>query len=237
VLNDNAMSIAPPVGALDTHLRDLVSTRGEQASLFAGLGMRYVGPVDGHDVVALAALFADLRDGPAEPVLVHCVTEKGEGYGPAEAAPDKGHAMARFDKATGVQAKAKASAPTYTAVFAKALIAEAQGDDRIVAINAAMPSGTGLDQFEKAFPARCFDVGIAEQHAVTFAAGLATEGLKPFCAIYSTFLQRGYDQLVHDVALQNLPVRFAIVAPDWWGRMAPPMRAPSAWPISAACRT
>ena len=210
VLNDNAMSIAPPVGALDTHLRDLVSTRGEQASLFAGLGMRYVGPVDGHDVVALAALFADLRDGPAEPVLVHCVTEKGKGYGPAEAAPDKGHAMARFDKATGVQAKAKASAPTYTAVFAKALIAEAQGDDRIVAINAAMPSGTGLDQFEKAFPARCFDVGIAEQHAVTFAAGLATEGLKPFCAIYSTFLQRGYDQLVHDVALQNLPVRFAI---------------------------
>ncbi|HEU0162461.1 MAG TPA: 1-deoxy-D-xylulose-5-phosphate synthase [Rhizomicrobium sp.] len=210
ILNDNAMSIAPPVGALDRHLRDLVATRGAQASLFAGLGMRYVGPVDGHDVVALAALFAELRDGPAGPVLVHCVTEKGKGYAPAEASADKGHAMAKFDKATGQQAKAKANAPTYTAVFAKALIAEAQDDARIVAINAAMPSGTGLDQFEKVFPARSFDVGIAEQHAVTFAAGLATEGLKPFCAIYSTFLQRGYDQLVHDVALQNLPVRFAI---------------------------
>jgi len=210
VLNDNAMSIAPPVGALDRHLRDLVATRGAQVSLFAGLGMRYVGPVDGHDVLALAALFAELRDGPAGPVLVHCVTEKGKGYAPAEASADKGHAMAKFDKATGAQAKAKANAPTYTAVFAKALIAAAQDDARIVAINAAMPSGTGLDQFEKAFPARSFDVGIAEQHAVTFAAGLATEGLKPFCAIYSTFLQRGYDQLVHDVALQNLPVRFAI---------------------------
>jgi 1-deoxy-D-xylulose-5-phosphate synthase len=210
VLNDNAMSIAPPVGALDKHLRDLVAARGAQASIFTGLGFKYVGPVDGHDVTALANLFEELRDGPAGPVLVHCITEKGRGYAPAEASADKGHAMAKFDKATGTQAKSKPSAPTYTAVFAKALVAEAAADERVVAINAAMPSGTGIDVFEKSFPTRCFDVGIAEQHAVTFAAGLATEGLKPFCAIYSTFLQRGYDQLVHDVALQNLPVRFAI---------------------------
>jgi 1-deoxy-D-xylulose-5-phosphate synthase len=210
VLNDNAMSIAPPVGALEKHLRELVATRGAQASIFTGLGFKYVGPVDGHDVTALASLFEELRDGPAGPVLVHCITEKGRGYAPAEASTDKGHAMAKFDKATGTQAKSKPGAPTYTAVFAKALIAEAAADDRIIAINAAMPSGTGIDVFEKSFPTRCFDVGIAEQHAVTFAAGLATEGLKPFCAIYSTFLQRGYDQLVHDVALQNLPVRFAI---------------------------
>jgi 1-deoxy-D-xylulose-5-phosphate synthase len=210
VLNDNAMSIAPPVGALEVHLRELVATRGAQASIFTGLGFKYVGPVDGHDVTALANLFEELRDGPAGPVLVHCITEKGRGYAPAEASADKGHAMAKFDKATGAQAKSKPAAPTYTAVFAKALIAEAAADETIVAINAAMPSGTGIDVFEKSFPTRCFDVGIAEQHAVTFAAGLATEGLKPFCAIYSTFLQRGYDQLVHDVALQNLPVRFAI---------------------------
>jgi 1-deoxy-D-xylulose-5-phosphate synthase len=210
VLNDNAMSIAPPVGALEVHLRELVATRGAQASIFTGLGFKYVGPVDGHDVTALANLFEELRDGPAGPVLVHCITEKGRGYAPAEASADKGHARAKFDKATGTQAKSKPGAPTYTAVFAKALIAEAAADERIIAINAAMPSGTGIDVFEKSFPTRCFDVGIAEQHAVTFAAGLATEGLKPFCAIYSTFLQRGYDQLVHDVALQNLPVRFAI---------------------------
>jgi len=210
VLNDNAMSIAPPVGALDKHLRELVATRGAQASIFTSLGFKYVGPVDGHDVTALAKLFEELRDGEPGPVLVHCITEKGRGYAPAEASADKGHAMAKFDVATGVQAKSKPGAPTYTAVFAKALIAEAAQDETIVAINAAMPSGTGIDVFEKHFPTRCFDVGIAEQHAVTFAAGLATEGLKPFCAIYSTFLQRGYDQLVHDVALQNLPVRFAI---------------------------
>ena len=151
-----------------------------------------------------------MRDGPPGPVLVHAVTEKGRGYAPAEAAADKGHATAKFDIATGVQAKAKPGAPTYTAVFAKALIAEAEHDPRIVAITAAMPSGTGVDAFEKRFPERSFDIGIAEQHAVTFAAGLATEGIKPFCAIYSTFLQRGYDQLVHDVVLQNLPVRFAL---------------------------
>jgi 1-deoxy-D-xylulose-5-phosphate synthase len=222
VLNDNAMSIAPPVGALDKHLRELVATRSiresgsdqnkaAQASMFTALGLRYVGPVDGHDAPALAALFEQLRDGEPGPVLVHVITEKGRGYAPAEKAADKGHATAKFDVASGVPHKsAPASAPSYTAVFAKALIAEAQHDDAIVAITAAMPSGTGLDKFGQAFPARTFDVGIAEQHGVTFAAGLAAEGLKPFCAIYSTFLQRGYDQLVHDVALQNLPVRFAI---------------------------
>jgi 1-deoxy-D-xylulose-5-phosphate synthase len=212
VLNDNAMSIAPPVGALDRHLRGLVNqnTDADGNSIFANLGFRYVGPVDGHDVTRLADLFADLRDGPPGPVLVHVVTEKGRGYGPAEKAEDKGHATAKFDIATGVQVKPKPSAPTYTSVFARALIAEAEHDSRIVAITAAMPSGTGVDAFAKRFPDRSFDTGIAEQHAVTFAAGLAAEGIKPFCAIYSTFLQRGYDQLVHDVVLQNLPVRFVL---------------------------
>ena len=210
VLNDNAMSIAPPVGALDTHLRGLVAKAGAEASLFSNLGFRYVGPVDGHDVSALVTLFEELRDCEPGPVLVHAVTEKGRGYAPAEKSADKGHATGKFDIATGVQSKAAPGAPTYTAVFAKGLIAEAEADKRIVAITAAMPSGTGVDAFEKRFPDRSFDVGIAEQHAVTFAAGLAAEGIKPFCAIYSTFLQRGYDQLVHDVALQNLPVRFVI---------------------------
>ena len=222
VLNDNAMSIAPPVGALDQHLRGLVAgasaraganqkeSSGAEASIFTNLGFRYVGPVDGHDISKLVSLFETLRDGPPGPVLVHAVTEKGRGYAPAERAADKGHATAKFDIATGVQAKSASSAPTYTAVFAKALIAEAEHDARIVAITAAMPSGTGVDAFEKRFPERSFDTGIAEQHAVTFAAGLAAEGIKPFCAIYSTFLQRGYDQLVHDVVLQNLPVRFVL---------------------------
>ena len=210
VLNDNAMSIAPPVGALDAHLRELAAGTGTAQNIYTNLGFRYVGPVDGHDAVALAELFAQLRDGPAEPVLVHVLTEKGRGYAPAEAAADKGHATAKFDLATGTQAKSQPGAPSYTAVFARALIAEAAHDGRIVAITAAMPSGTGLDAFAKRFPERCFDVGIAEQHGVTFAAGLAAEGMKPFCAIYSTFLQRAYDQLVHDVAIQNLPVRFAL---------------------------
>ena len=210
VLNDNAMSIAPPVGALDAHLRGLVAKAGAEASLFTNLGFQYVGPVDGHDVNALVKLFEGLRDSQHGPVLIHAVTEKGRGYGPAEKSADKGHATAKFDIATGVQAKSAPGAPTYTAVFAKGLIAEAEADQRIVAITAAMPSGTGVDAFQKRFPHRTFDVGIAEQHAVTFAAGLATEGIKPFCAIYSSFLQRGYDQLVHDVALQKLPVRFAI---------------------------
>ncbi|HEX3753799.1 MAG TPA: 1-deoxy-D-xylulose-5-phosphate synthase [Rhizomicrobium sp.] len=209
VLNDNAMSIAPPAGALDTHLRALAARR-EKRSIFTGLGLRYIGPVDGHDAVALAELFEQLRDGEPGPVLVHVLTEKGHGYAPAQRAADKGHATGKFDIATGEQIKTKAAAPTYTAVFARALIAEAAADRRIVAITAAMPSGTGIDAFEKEFPARSFDVGIAEQHAVTFAAGLAAEGMRPFCAIYSTFLQRAYDQVVHDVAVQNLPVRFAL---------------------------
>jgi 1-deoxy-D-xylulose-5-phosphate synthase len=222
VLNDNAMSIAPPVGALDAHLRNLVAgasaqagatknKAGAEASLFTNLGFEYVGPINGHDVTALVKIFEQIKARDHGPVLVHVVTEKGRGYGPAENSPDKGHATGKFDIATGLQAKsASPTAPTYTSVFARALIAEAEHDPRIVAITAAMPSGTGVDAFEKRFPHRSFDVGIAEQHAVTFAAGLAAEGVKPFCAIYSTFLQRGYDQLVHDVALQNLPVRFAI---------------------------
>jgi 1-deoxy-D-xylulose-5-phosphate synthase len=210
ILNDNSMSIAPPVGALDQHLRRLVAKTCAEASLFTNLGFEYVGPVDGHDVTGLVSLFEQLRDSCQGPVLVHVVTEKGKGYAPAEQSTEKGHATNRFDVASGVQVKQQPAAPTYTAVFAKALIAEAEYDPRIIAITAAMPSGTGVDAFEKRFPHRSFDVGIAEQHAVTFAAGLAAEGIKPFCAIYSTFLQRGYDQLVHDVALQKLPVRFVL---------------------------
>jgi 1-deoxy-D-xylulose-5-phosphate synthase len=210
VLNDNAMSIAPPVGALDKHLRELSGT-AKTRSMFENLGARYVGPVDGHDVDALVKALEAIRDDKkAGPVVLHLITEKGRGYAPAESSADKGHAVAKFDVATGKQSKSAAAAPTYTKVFADALITEAAHDERIVAITAAMPSGTGLDHFEKRFPKRMFDVGIAEQHGVTFAAGLATEGFKPFCAIYSTFLQRGYDQVVHDVALQGLPVRFAM---------------------------
>ena len=179
-------------------------------TLFEELGFYYVGPVDGHNLDHLLPVLKNVRDMQTGPVLVHVVTQKGKGYGPAEASADKYHGVNTFDVVTGAQVKPKANAPAYTRVFAESLIEEAKRDDKIVAITAAMPSGTGLDLFEKAFPERSFDVGIAEQHAVTFAAGLATEGFKPFCAIYSTFLQRGYDQLVHDVALQNLPVRFAI---------------------------
>jgi 1-deoxy-D-xylulose-5-phosphate synthase len=179
-------------------------------TLFEELGFYYVGPVDGHNLDHLLPVLKNVRDMQTGPVLVHVVTQKGKGYGPAEASADKYHGVNTFDVVTGAQVKPKANAPAYTRVFAESLIDEAKRDDKIVAITAAMPSGTGLDLFEKAFPERSFDVGIAEQHAVTFAAGLATEGFKPFCAIYSTFLQRGYDQLVHDVALQNLPVRFAI---------------------------
>ena len=179
-------------------------------TLFEELGFYYVGPVDGHNLDHLLPVLKNVRDMQTGPVLVHVVTQKGKGYGPAEASADKYHGVNTFDVVTGAQVKPKANAPAYTRVFAESLIDEAKRDDKIVAITAAMPSGTGLDLFEKAFPQRSFDVGIAEQHAVTFAAGLATEGFKPFCAIYSTFLQRGYDQLVHDVALQNLPVRFAI---------------------------
>ncbi|CCJ07761.1 1-deoxy-D-xylulose-5-phosphate synthase [Methylocystis sp. SC2] len=179
-------------------------------TMFEELGFYYVGPIDGHNLDHLLPVLKNVRDKDDGPVLVHVVTQKGKGFGPAEESADKCHAVNKFDVATGVQIKPKANAPTYTNIFAKALVAEAEHDDKIVAITAAMPSGTGLDIFGKAFPHRTFDVAIAEQHAVTFAAGLACEGYKPFCALYSTFLQRGYDQVVHDVAIQNLPVRFAI---------------------------
>ena len=244
ILNDNDMSIAPPVGGLSHYLARLVSSgkyltlrhlaqrfarklpkrlhvmarRWEEYSrgfwtggtLFEELGFYYVGPVDGHDVKRLVKILENVRDADEGPMLVHVVTKKGKGYGPAEAAADKYHGVQKFDVVSGVQAKAEPGPPSYTGVFAKALIAEAERDDKVVAITAAMPSGTGLDKFEEKFPDRCFDVGIAEQHAVTFAAGLAAQGMRPFCAIYSTFLQRAYDQVVHDVAIQNLPVRFAI---------------------------
>ena len=245
ILNDNDMSIAPPVGAMSAYLSRLISSkpyrsfRGiakemakkfprplEQAArraeeyarglvtggtLFEELGFYYVGPIDGHNLDHLLPVLKNVRDAKqAGPVLIHVVTRKGGGYPPAEAAADKYHGVGKFDVVTGVLDKAPAKAPSYTKVFADALIAEAEADDRVVAITAAMPSGTGLDRFAARFPERCFDVGIAEQHAVTFAAGLATEGLKPFVAIYSTFLQRAYDQIVHDVAIQCLPVRFAI---------------------------
>jgi 1-deoxy-D-xylulose-5-phosphate synthase len=211
ILNDNDMSIAPATGALNKHLNALAVTKTGTNTLFEKLGMRHIGPVDGHDVDALVSVLEEIRDDEeGGPVLLHAVTRKGHGYAPAEAAADKGHAVAKFDVATGVQVKSKPGAPTYTKVFAEALVAEARADARIVAITAAMPSGTGLDAFGKVFPERTFDVGIAEQHAVTFAAGLATEGIKPFVVIYSTFLQRAYDQVVHDVAIQKLPVRFAM---------------------------
>ncbi|MBH0238117.1 1-deoxy-D-xylulose-5-phosphate synthase [Methylobrevis albus] len=179
-------------------------------TLFEELGFYYVGPIDGHNMEHLLPVLRNVRDNGKGPILVHVVTQKGKGYGPAEASADKYHGVSKFDVITGQQAKPKSNAPSYTSVFAQSLVAEAASDARIVAVTAAMPDGTGLDRFAEAFPTRCFDVGIAEQHAVTFAAGLAAEGYKPFCALYSTFLQRGYDQVVHDVAIQNLPVRFPI---------------------------
>jgi len=245
ILNDNDMSIAPPVGAMSAYLSRLISSKsyrsirhfaremtkkfprqiGEAArraeeyargmvtggTLFEELGFFYVGPIDGHNLEHLLPVLKNLRDDEEKgPVLLHVVTRKGHGYGPAEESADKYHGVSKFDVVTGEQEKSTANTPSYTKVFAKALIAEAEADEKITAITAAMPSGTGLDEFAGKFPQRCFDVGIAEQHAVTFAAGMASEGYKPFAAIYSTFLQRGYDQLVHDVVLQNLPVRFAI---------------------------
>jgi 1-deoxy-D-xylulose-5-phosphate synthase len=244
VLNDNNMSIAPPVGAMSAYLARLISGRtylslrniGKQlahhmptffekkaqraeefargfwtgGTMFEQLGFYYVGPIDGHNLDHLLPVLKNVRDAKEGPILVHVVTQKGKGYSPAEASSDRYHAVVKFDIATGKQAKAKANAPSYTKVFGESLTKEAAKDDRIVAVTAAMPSGTGVDIFEKTFPNRTFDVGIAEQHAVTFAAGLAAEGYKPFCAIYSTFLQRAYDQIVHDVAIQQLPVRFAI---------------------------
>ena len=244
ILNDNEMSIAPPVGAMSSYLtrlytggpfqelkaaakgavsllpspmqegarraKEMLKGMTVGGTLFEELGFSYIGPVDGHDVEQLLALLRTVKSRATGPVLIHAVTRKGKGYGPAENAADRGHATGKFDVITGVQKKAKSNAPSYTSVFARNLIAEAERDDRIVGVTAAMPDGTGLKQFADRFPRRSFDVGIAEQHAVTFAAGLAAGGLKPFCAIYSTFLQRGYDQVVHDVAVQNLPVRFAI---------------------------
>lgn len=244
ILNDNDMSIAPPVGAMSAYLSRLLSGRSYRSlrelmkqiaeklpgplertakraeefargmmtggTLFEELGFYYVGPIDGHNLEHLIPILKNARDSQYGPILIHCVTQKGKGYAPAEAAADKYHGVAKFDVITGTQTKAIPNAPSYTKVFANCLIEQAKKDKTIVAVTAAMPDGTGLDQFAKTFPDRCFDVGIAEQHAVTFAAGMATEGLKPFVAIYSTFLQRAYDQVVHDVALQNLPVRFAI---------------------------
>ena len=246
ILNDNDMSIAPPVGAMSAHLARLISggtyrrfrrwmkqlahkllpkswqrraaraeefTRGfwTGGTLFEELGFYYVGPIDGHNLDHLLPVLRNVKKMQNGPILVHVVTQKGKGYGPAEISADKFHGVGRFNVVTGAQEKAAPGGPpSYTKVFAQALIEEARADDKIVAITAAMPSGTGLDRFAQAFPDRCFDVGIAEQHAVTFAAGLAAEGYKPFAAIYSTFLQRAYDQVVHDVAVQHLPVRFAI---------------------------
>jgi 1-deoxy-D-xylulose-5-phosphate synthase len=253
VLNDNDMSIAPPVGALSHYLAKLISGRayltlrdvGRQltsrlpgpidrtitwaiaqtrtfltgGTLFEQLGFYYVGPVDGHDLDQLVPVLKNVRDAHDGPILVHVVTKKGKGYAPAEASADKYHGVVKFDVVTGAQSKSKPNAPAYTRVFADSLVRAADADPKVVAVTAAMPTGTGLDLFAKAHPTRCFDVGIAEQHAVTFAAGLATEGYKPFVAIYSTFLQRAYDQIVHDVAIQHLPVRFALdrgglVGPD-----------------------
>jgi 1-deoxy-D-xylulose-5-phosphate synthase len=244
ILNDNEMSIAPPVGALSAYLARLLSGRtytslreiGKQiakrmprsieeralrveeyargfltgGTLFEELGFYYVGPIDGHNLDHLIPVLKNVRDAENGPILVHVVTQKGKGYAPAEASSDKYHGVVKFDVATGKQDKGKSNAPSYTKVFGESLVKEARKDDKIIAITAAMPGGTGVDIFDKAFPERTFDVGIAEQHGVTFAAGLATEGYKPFCAIYSTFLQRAYDQVVHDVAIQKLPVRFVL---------------------------
>jgi 1-deoxy-D-xylulose-5-phosphate synthase len=209
ILNDNDMSIAPPVGAMSKHFGRLASGQ-DKSSMFEALGFHYVGPVDGHDLAALTPVLRTARDADEGPILIHVVTQKGKGYAPAEASSDKYHGVVKFDIATGAQAKSRPLAPAFTKVFADSFMREAARDPRIIGITAAMPAGAGLDGFAKAYPNRFFDVGIAEQHAVTFAAGLAAQGLKPFCAIYSTFLQRAYDQIVHDVALQNLNVRFAI---------------------------
>jgi 1-deoxy-D-xylulose-5-phosphate synthase len=244
ILNDNEMSIAPPVGAMSAYLTRLYTEGPFQelkaaakgavsllpepfqegarrakemlkgmtigGTLFEELGFSYVGPIDGHDMDQLLSVLRTVKARATGPMLIHVLTKKGKGYAPAERAADKGHATAKFDVVTGEQKKTPSNAPSYTKVFAQSLIRQAERDDKIVAITAAMPDGTGLNLFAERFPRRCFDVGIAEQHAVTFSAGLAAGGMKPFCALYSTFLQRGYDQVVHDVAIQRLPVRFAI---------------------------
>jgi 1-deoxy-D-xylulose-5-phosphate synthase len=244
ILNDNEMSIAPPVGAMSNYLsrlytgepfqdlmsvakgavsflprpfqegakraRELVKAVTVGGTLFEEMGFSYVGPIDGHDMDQLLTILRAVKARADGPILIHALTQKGKGYAPAEASRDKYHGVSKFDVVTGAQAKAPSNAPSYTKVFAQSLIREAEDDDRIVAVTAAMPEGTGLNLFAERFPKRCFDVGIAEQHGVTFCGGMAAAGMKPFCAIYSTFLQRGYDQVVHDVALQRLPVRFAI---------------------------
>ncbi|MFH5776695.1 1-deoxy-D-xylulose-5-phosphate synthase [Paracoccus sp. NGMCC 1.201697] len=202
--------LPPPLQEGARRAKEMLKGMTIGGTLFEELGFSYVGPVDGHDLDQLLPLFRTLKARATGPVLIHAVTKKGKGYAPAERAADRGHATAKFDVATGTQAKAKSNAPSYTSVFARALADQASRDDKIVAVTAAMPDGTGLNLFAERFPRRCFDVGIAEQHAVTFSAGLAAGGMKPFCALYSTFLQRGYDQVVHDVAIQRLPVRFAI---------------------------
>ena len=244
ILNDNKMSIAPPVGALSSYLsqlyagapfqeikaaakgavsllpepfregakraRDMLKHMTVGGTLFEQLGFSYLGPIDGHDLEQLLPVLRTVHDRSTGPMLIHIITTKGKGYAPAEGARDKGHGVSKFDVITGEQKKSVSNAPSYTSVFSKSLLKHAGQDDKICAITAAMPDGTGLDLFAERYPSRCFDVGIAEQHGVTFAAALAAGGMKPFCAIYSTFLQRGYDQVVHDVALQRLPVRFAI---------------------------
>jgi 1-deoxy-D-xylulose-5-phosphate synthase len=244
ILNDNEMSIAPPVGAMSAYLtrlytgapfhdlkaaakgavsflpepfqegarraKEMLKGLAVGGTLFEELGFSYLGPIDGHDLDQMLPVLRTVKARATGPVLIHVLTRKGKGYAPAEAARDRGHATGKFDVLTGVQAKAASNAPSYTKVFAQSLIREAEADEKIVAVTAAMPDGTGLNLFAERFPRRCFDVGIAEQHAVTFSAGMAAGGLKPFCALYSTFLQRGYDQVVHDVAIQRLPVRFAI---------------------------
>ncbi|WP_299360660.1 1-deoxy-D-xylulose-5-phosphate synthase [uncultured Paracoccus sp.] len=202
--------LPPPMRAGARRAKEMLKGLTVGGTLFEELGFSYIGPVDGHDLDQLLALLRTVRSRADGPVLIHAVTRKGKGYAPAENAADRGHARSKFDVITGEQAKAKSNAPSYTSVFARSLIRQAENDDKIVAITAAMPDGTGLNLFAERFPQRCFDVGIAEQHAVTFSAGLAAGGMKPFCALYSTFLQRGYDQVVHDVAIQRLPVRFAI---------------------------
>ncbi|MDA5095055.1 1-deoxy-D-xylulose-5-phosphate synthase [Aliiroseovarius sp. KMU-50] len=244
ILNDNEMSIAPPVGALSSYLsrlyagepfqelkaaakgavsllpepfqegarraKEMVKTMTVGGTLFEELGFSYVGPIDGHDMESLLSVLRTVHDRATGPMLIHVITKKGKGYAPAEAARDRGHATAKFDVPTGKQHKAPSNAPSYTSVFGKALVELAGEDDKVCAVTAAMPDGTGLNLIAERYPSRCFDVGIAEQHGVTFAAALAAGGMKPFCAMYSTFLQRGYDQVVHDVAVQRLPVRFAI---------------------------
>jgi 1-deoxy-D-xylulose-5-phosphate synthase len=244
ILNDNEMSIAPPVGALSSYLsqlyagapfqefkaaakgavsllpepfregakraRDMVKHMTVGGTIFEQLGFNYLGPIDGHDLNQLMPVLRMVRERADGPMLVHVITKKGKGYAPAETASDKGHGVGKFDILTGSQSKAISNAPSYTSVFAKTLLEHAGKDDKICAVTAAMPDGTGLNLFAERYPSRCFDVGIAEQHGVTFSAALAAGGMKPFCAIYSTFLQRGYDQIVHDVAIQRLPVRFAI---------------------------